>query len=173
MRAACPTWTGSRAATSSGAAGVYCPECGFHQSDAHRFCGRCGALLIAEGQGTSEITGPLAISDEAADAGAWRGPSIEGPTLAVRAGGPPGAVFVLDRESVAIGREPAAEVFLDDVTVSRRHAVITREGRGTVLRDLGSLNGTYVNRRRIEADEPLENGDEIQIGKFRLVYLAG
>lgn len=151
---------------------MYCPECGFHQSDAHRFCGRCGALLIAEGQGTSEITGPLAISDEAADAGAWRGPAIEGPTLAVRSGGPPGAVFVLDRDTVNIGREPSAEVFLDDVTVSRRHAVISRGAR-MVLRDMGSLNGTYVNRRRIEADEPLEDGDEIQIGKFRLVYLAG
>lgn len=152
---------------------MYCPECGFHQSDTHRFCGRCGAMLIAEGQGTSEITGPLAISDEAAGAGAWTGPAIEGPSLAVRAGGPPGAVFLLDRDMVSIGREPSAEVFLDDVTVSRKHAQIHREGGRMVLRDLGSLNGTYVNRRRIEADEPLENGDEIQIGKFRLVYLAG
>ena len=152
---------------------MYCPECGFHQSDAHRFCGRCGALLITEGQGTSEITGPLAIGDETAEGGAWTGPAIEGPTLAVRSGGPPGAVFMLDRDTVAIGREPSAEVFLDDVTVSRTHAVITRAGGRMVLRDLGSLNGTYVNRRRIEADEPLENGDEIQVGKFRLVYLAG
>jgi pSer/pThr/pTyr-binding forkhead associated (FHA) protein len=141
---------------------VYCPECGYHQSEAHRFCGRCGARLIVEGQGTGEITGPLAISDEAAETGTWTGPAIEGPTLAVRAGGPQGAMF-----------RPSSEVFLDDVTVSRRHAEIEVGADGVVLRDLGSLNGTYVNRRRIEAEERLQSGDEIQVGKFRLVYLAG
>jgi pSer/pThr/pTyr-binding forkhead associated (FHA) protein len=151
---------------------VYCPECGYHQSEAHRFCGRCGARLIVEGQGTGEITGPLAISDEAAETGTWTGPAIEGPTLAVRAGGPQGAMFRLSPR-VAIGREPSSEVFLDDVTVSRRHAEIEVGADGVVLRDLGSLNGTYVNRRRIEAEERLQSGDEIQVGKFRLVYLAG
>ena len=105
---------------------MYCPECGFHQSDAHKYCGRCGALLIVENQGTGEITGPLAISDEEAETGAWQGPAIEGPTLAVRSGGPPGAIFSLDRETVTIGREPSADVFLDDVTVSRNHAVVVR-----------------------------------------------
>ena len=105
---------------------MYCPECGFHQSEAHKYCGRCGALLIVENQGTGEITGPFAISDHAAETGEWQGPSIEGPTLAVRAGGPPGAMFSLDRDTVTIGREPTADVFLDDVTVSRNHAVITR-----------------------------------------------
>jgi pSer/pThr/pTyr-binding forkhead associated (FHA) protein len=152
---------------------VYCPECGFHQSEAHRFCGRCGARLIVEGQGTGEITGPLAISDEAVETGAWAGPAIDGPTLAVRAGGPPGAIFRLTGDSVAIGREPSCPVFLDDVTVSRRHAEIELAGRTATLRDLGSLNGTYVNRRRIQAEETLQSGDEIQIGKFRLVFLAG
>ncbi|MGD9572753.1 MAG: FHA domain-containing protein [Thermoleophilia bacterium] len=152
---------------------MYCPECGFHQSEAHKYCGRCGALLIVENQGTGEITGPLAISDEQAETGEWKGPTIEGPTLAVRAGGPPGAVFTLDRDEVTIGREPSADVFLDDVTVSRNHAVITTGPQGVALRDLGSLNGTYVNRRRIAAEERLEDGDELQIGKFRLTFLVG
>ena len=152
---------------------MFCPECGFHQSEAHRFCGRCGARLITEGQGAGEITGPLAISDQEADSGSWTGPAIEGPTLAVRSGGPQGAAYRLDAGSVAIGREPECEVFLDDVTVSRRHAAIDMTRGSPVLTDLGSLNGTYVNRRRIESDEVLTNGDEIQIGKFRLVYLAG
>jgi pSer/pThr/pTyr-binding forkhead associated (FHA) protein len=152
---------------------MYCPECGFHQSDAHKYCGRCGALLIVESQGTGEITGPFAISDQEAEAGTWQGPAIEGPTLAVRSGGPPGATFPVDRDTITIGREPSADVFLDDITVSRNHAVITRSPAGIRLRDLGSLNGTYVNRRRIEDEELLEDGDELQIGKFRLTYLAG
>lgn len=152
---------------------MYCSECGFHQSEAHKFCGRCGALLIVENQGTGEITGPLAISDEEAASGAWKGPALDGPTLAVRSGGPTGAIFALDHETVTIGREPSADVFLDDVTVSRNHAVITIAPSGPSLRDLGSLNGTYVNRRRIEGDERLEDGDELQIGKFRLTFLLG
>ncbi len=115
----------------------------------------------------------MSVSDEQAGTGGWQGPAIDGPTLAVRAGGPPGAMFALDQPEVTIGREPSADVFLDDVTVSRNHAVITRGPKGAALRDLGSLNGTYVNRRRIEGDEVLEDGDELQIGKFRLTFLAG
>ena len=71
-----------------------------------------------------------------------------------------------------VGRSPAADVFLDDVTVSRDHAQLVATTEGVVLRDLGSLNGTYVNRRRIEDDELLHDGDELQIGKFRLTYIG-
>nr|WP_323368721.1 FHA domain-containing protein [Ornithinicoccus halotolerans] len=83
-----------------------------------------------------------------------------------------GARFLLDDAEVSSGRHPDSDIFLDDVTVSRRHAVFAREGEGYVVRDIGSLNGTYVNRERID-EARLEPGDEVQIGKFRLVYHVG
>jgi FHA domain len=150
---------------------MYCPECGFHNNDSHSYCGRCGALLLVEG--TGETTDPFAFGDDA-ESLAWSGPAIQGPALAVRAGGGiEGEVFALDGEQVTIGRSPDSDIFLDDITVSRNHAVITLGANGSVLRDLASLNGTYVNRRRIEAEEPLVDGDELQVGKFRLTYISG
>lgn len=83
-----------------------------------------------------------------------------------------GARFLLDADEVSVGRHPDSDIFLDDVTVSRRHAVFAREGDAYQVRDIGSLNGTYVNRQRID-DALLEQGDEVQIGKFRLVYYRG
>ena len=83
-----------------------------------------------------------------------------------------GARFLLDADEVASGRHPRTDIFLDDVTVSRRHAVFVREGQGYLVRDVGSLNGTYVNRQRID-EAVLNQGDEVQIGKFRLVYYRG
>ena len=150
---------------------MYCAECGFHQNDAHTYCGRCGALLIVEGQ-TIEQTGPLAVPDEAMSKDAAAGLRGQGPMLAVRwGGGLSGEHFPLDGDRTTIGREPSCDIFLDDVTVSRRHAVITKRDERIVLADLASLNGTYVNRRRILAEESLTDGDELQIGKFRLVFI--
>ncbi|MDQ3357434.1 MAG: FHA domain-containing protein [Actinomycetota bacterium] len=83
-----------------------------------------------------------------------------------------GARFLLDADEVSSGRHPNSDIFLDDVTVSRRHAVFARVDAGYVVRDVGSLNGTYVNRTRIDQAR-LEQGDEVQIGKFRLVYHLG
>jgi pSer/pThr/pTyr-binding forkhead associated (FHA) protein len=80
-----------------------------------------------------------------------------------------GARFLLDDAEVTSGRHPDSDIFLDDVTVSRKHALFARSDRGYVVRDAGSLNGTYVNRERID-EAPLQTGDEVQIGKFRLVY---
>jgi pSer/pThr/pTyr-binding forkhead associated (FHA) protein len=152
---------------------MYCPECGFHQTGVPKFCERCGALLIAEGQ-TGETTGPFIVDREQIEEALLTGAVIEGPALAVRSGGGlEGEVFPLDRDRVTIGRGPESDIFLNDVTVSRNHAVIERGADGPHLRDLGSLNGTYVNRRRIEAEEPLEDGDELQVGKFRLAYISG
>ena len=90
--------------------------------------------------------------------------------LVVRRGPNAGARFLLDADVTSAGRHPNADIFLDDVTVSRRHAEFTRRGTAFEVRDLGSLNGTYVNRRRIESHK-LEDGDEIQVGKYKLSYL--
>ena len=91
--------------------------------------------------------------------------------LVVLRGPNTGARFLLDDQEVAAGRHPDSDIFLDDVTVSRKHAVFVVQGNGYVVRDSGSLNGTYVNRERIE-EAPLHTGDEVQIGKFRLVYYS-
>ena len=92
--------------------------------------------------------------------------------LVVRRGPNAGARFLLDHDVTTSGRHPDSDIFLDDVTVSRRHAEFHREGGTFTVRDVGSLNGTYVNRERVEA-ATLSNGDEVQIGKFRLVFIAG
>jgi pSer/pThr/pTyr-binding forkhead associated (FHA) protein len=98
---------------------------------------------------------------------------IEGPALVVRSGGGrSGETFALAGDRLTVGRSPECDVFLDDVTVSRQHAIITRSDGGFTIDDEGSLNGTYVNRRRVET-ATLEDGDEVQIGKYRLTFLTG
>ena len=92
--------------------------------------------------------------------------------LVVKRGPNAGSRFLLDRDKVTAGRHPESDIFLDDVTVSRRHAEFRRTAEGYEVADIGSLNGTYVNREPIEVS-PLTNGDEVQIGKFRLVFLSG
>src|SRR5262245_14000249 len=92
--------------------------------------------------------------------------------LVVRRGPNAGARFLLERDVTTSGRHPDSDIFLDDVTVSRRHAEFHRAISGFTVRDVGSLNGTYVNRERVES-ATLSNGDEVQIGKFRLVFIAG
>jgi pSer/pThr/pTyr-binding forkhead associated (FHA) protein len=93
--------------------------------------------------------------------------------LVIERGPRAGLAYILAPGKTTIGRSTDANIFLDDVTVSRNHACIVRSYDGLILRDLGSLNGTYVNRRRIDADEPLRQGDELQVGKFRLTFVAG
>src|SRR6201981_994733 len=151
---------------------VYCPECGFQNSEAANYCSRCGAMLVKDEPG-SETT--MSYTPEDAEEGAaltLEELGTEGPALVVRpGGGRAGETFVPQGERTTIGRSPDCSVFLDDVTVSRKHAVLVeREGRWFV-EDQGSLNGTFVNRRRVEAAE-LSDGDELQIGKYRLTFLA-
>ena len=100
------------------------------------------------------------------------GPLASGTALLVVKRGPnAGSRFLLDKEVTTAGRHPDSDIFLDDVTVSRRHAQFTRSAGGYEVADSGSLNGTYVNREAVEASS-LANGDEVQIGKFRLVYFG-
>jgi hypothetical protein len=150
---------------------VHCPECGFQNPEAANYCSKCGALLIHEEQG-AHTTMTFTPEEDAEDDGlSLDGLRIEGPALVVRAGGGrAGEAFALEHDRTSLGRAPECEVFLDDVTVSRRHSVITRGPDGFTLHDEGSLNGTYVNRRRVESAK-LEDGDEVQIGKYKLTFL--
>jgi hypothetical protein len=150
---------------------VHCPECGFQNLESANYCSKCGALLIREESGghTTMTFAPEEIAEEDASLDDL---AIEGIALVVRSGGGrQGETFPLERAEVEIGRSPDADVFLDDVTVSRSHAILSKEDSGYVIEDKGSLNGTYVNRRRVEK-ATLEDGDEVQIGKYRLTYLS-
>ncbi len=149
---------------------TYCPECGFQSPASANYCPRCGALLA--GESGSETTMSFDVETGADEAESELGtPGLRGPALVVRAGGGmAGQAFSPNDERTLIGRSPECDVFLDDVTVSRRHAELVREGDTFAIRDLGSLNGTYVNRRRIESTV-LEDDDEVQIGKYRLTFL--
>jgi pSer/pThr/pTyr-binding forkhead associated (FHA) protein len=152
---------------------VHCPECGFQNPEAANYCSKCGALLIHDeaGSHTTMTFTPEETGDE--DAVSLADLRIEGPALVVRAGGGrAGETFALEKDRTSLGRAPECEIFLDDVTVSRRHAVITRAADGFTLHDEGSLNGTYVNRHRVES-ATLGDGDEVQIGKYKLTYLEG
>jgi pSer/pThr/pTyr-binding forkhead associated (FHA) protein len=149
---------------------VYCSECGFQNAEAANYCARCGALLEHEAPDVEQTLSytPESLTEET-------GPGVEGvegPALVVRSGGGrAGEVFALQGERTSVGRSPDCDIFLDDVTVSRRHAVIADDGGRFVIEDLGSLNGTFLNRHRIER-APLSDDDEVQIGKYRLVFLA-
>src|SRR5262245_44266844 len=148
---------------------VYCTECGFQNPETANYCSRCGAL-IEKGDATVEQTQTFAPED-VADAQNALVEGLEGPALVVRfGGGRAGESFVPTGERTRIGRSPECEIFLDDVTVSRNHAVLVESGGRFSVEDEGSLNGTFVNRRRIDSVE-LANGDELQIGKYRLTFI--
>ena len=150
---------------------MHCTECGFVNSEGANYCQRCGALLPrAEGEGdpatatyrigeTGELV-PVEIGEV----------TDRGPAFVIRAGGGRvGESFPVNGERMSIGRRPDSEVFLDDITVSRDHALLIHRGEDWYLDDCGSLNGTYVNRSRIESHR-LQEGDEVQIGKYKLTF---
>jgi FHA domain/zinc-ribbon domain len=148
---------------------VYCPECGFQNPEAANYCAKCGSLLARDPGGESTLTFPAdEVGDEIAAA---LDETIRGPALVVRSGGGrEGESFAPSGPRTLIGRSPECDIFLDDVTVSRRHAELLGENDRFTIRDLGSLNGTFVNRRRIESIE-LSDDDEVQIGKYRMTFL--
>jgi pSer/pThr/pTyr-binding forkhead associated (FHA) protein len=151
---------------------LHCTECGFVNGEGANYCQRCGALL-SRPEGGEPATATYRIDDS----GELVPIDIEqvtskGPALVIRAGGGRvGESFPVDGERMRIGRRPDSEVFLDDVTVSRDHALLINRSEHWYLDDCGSLNGTYVNRSRIESRQ-LEEGDEVQIGKYKLTFHA-
>ena len=149
---------------------IYCPECGFQNPESANYCAKCGALLVRDSGAETTMTYlPDEGDDDAAEALEELG--VKGPALVVRSGGGrAGETFHPEGERTTIGRSPDCEIFLDDVTVSRKHAVLVRRDGSFFIEDLGSLNGTFLNRRRIESGQ-LADGDEVQIGKYRLTFL--
>ena len=151
----------------------HCPECGFANGEGANYCQRCGAFL---GQAET-LVGPATATYRIGETGDIEAIDLSdvvsrGAALVIRAGGGrAGESFVLDRDRLTLGRRPDSDIFLDDVTVSRDHAVVVRRGSDYHLDDCGSLNGTYVNRRRIDSQR-LSDGDELQIGKYKLAFLS-
>jgi hypothetical protein len=151
---------------------VYCPECGFQNPEAANYCSKCGALLVKEevGAETTQTFSPDELGD---DESPLEEVAADGPALVVRSGGGrAGEHFIPQGERTTIGRSPDCDIFLDDVTVSRKHAVLIEQNGDFLIEDRGSLNGTFVNRRRIDGPTRLQSGDEVQIGKYRLSFIT-
>jgi hypothetical protein len=154
---------------------LHCPECGFVNTDGANYCQKCGAFLGTPERGAGESE-PITATYRVGETGELIPVDLEsaasqGSVLVIRSGGGrTGESFPVGRDRMTIGRRPDSDIFLDDVTVSRDHALLVRRGGALHLDDLGSLNGSYVNRRRIESHR-LEDGDELQIGKYKLTFL--
>jgi hypothetical protein len=147
---------------------VYCSECGYLNPESANYCSRCGALLE---KGDANETTQSFEADEVEGHDHDLLESLEGPALVVRAGGGrAGETFAPAGERTRIGRSPDCDIFLDDVTVSRNHAVLVEREGAFYVEDQGSLNGTFVNRHRIDSAR-LENGDELQVGKYRMTFV--
>ena len=151
---------------------MHCQECGLVNAEGANYCQKCGSFLgdVHQHDDTTAAwqigeTGELHALDPDAVAS-------DTAALVIRSGGGrAGETFLVASDQTRIGRSPEAEVFLDDVTVSRNHALLVRRRDGVYIDDLGSLNGTYVNRKRIESHK-LQDGDELQVGKYKLTFLG-
>jgi hypothetical protein len=151
----------------------HCPECGFANADGANYCQRCGAFLAQSEPPAGATTATYRVGEtgeiEEIELGEVAG---RGAALVIRSGGGrAGESFPVEKDRLSVGRRPDSDIFLDDVTVSRDHAILVRRGSDYYLDDCGSLNGTYVNRHRIESHR-LTDGDELQVGKYKLAYLS-
>jgi hypothetical protein len=144
---------------------VFCHQCGHRNPEGAHFCSACGSALEHQlGDDATIVFHPNEERVEEVDRA--------GGMLVVRHGPNSGSTYVLDQLVTRAGRHPDSEIFLDDVTVSRRHAeIVHTPGAAYTVKDVGSLNGTYVNRQRVD-EAALQNGDELQIGRFRLVFVS-
>jgi pSer/pThr/pTyr-binding forkhead associated (FHA) protein len=146
---------------------VVCARCGHPNSEASNYCSSCGFdLHRSDEEPTSELAVVTVDEAELVELG-----EVAAATFVVKRGSKAGSRYLVNDEITSIGRHPDSDIFLDDVTVSRRHAEVRREGEAVLINDAGSLNGTYLNRTRIESGS-LRSGDEVQIGKFKLVFLT-
>ena len=162
---------------------MHCTRCGHQNPEGSRFCAQCGSALSPERVGESTSVIPKIGSEDSgevpevvespadAHAGAVESLPAGSALLVVKRGPNAGSRFLLDQEVTTAGRHPDSDIFLDDVTVSRRHVEFHREGGGFTVHDVGSLNGTYLNGDRVD-EVVLQNGDEVRIGKFRLSFFA-
>jgi len=150
---------------------VFCTKCGHKNPEDAHFCANCGSPLQEDA--TMSFT-PMEVEEEGEEVGGLPQSELEaGQALLVVQRGPnAGSKFLIDKDVTTTGRHPESDIFLDDVTVSRRHAEFRRKDARFYIHDVGSLNGTYVNRQRVEETE-LATGDELQIGKFKLTFYAG
>lgn len=156
---------------------MFCTKCGHYNPESSVYCSRCGAALdksqACQEEPTVGLPAVEAETEEEIEIAPPLEPLEKGSALLIIKKGPDaGMSFTVDRDVISIGRHPESDIFLDDITVSRRHAEIRRDQAHFRLVDTGSLNGTYLNRERIDSVE-LSSGDEIQIGKFRLLFFMG
>ena len=146
-----------------------CEACGHSNAPGSRFCSSCGRPLSSAEEASTEALEPLGDDVESVD---FQTPST-GAALVVASGHQAGTRYAITSERITVGRHPDSDVFLDDITVSRRHVELSTSNTGHVIRDVGSLNGTYLNGERLaDSEVSLTNGDELQIGKFKLLYLV-
>lgn len=143
---------------------MVCGRCGYSNADDARYCSGCGTRLEPSADAPTEVLSPVRVTEV---------PPYSGQAeLVVTSGHRSGTRFELAGDRVTVGRHPDSDVFLDDITVSRRHVVLELSHGGHVLLDVGSLNGTYINGVRTDGEVTLHSGDEVQVGKFKLLYLV-
>ena len=153
---------------------VFCNQCGHRNPPSSSFCSSCGAVLDMPDERTVVIAQVDALQDlpGPSDNASIRLGDVQGHgVLVIRSGDMTGSRFTLSKDVTLIGRHPESDILLDDITVSRRHAEVIKTASALIVRDLGSLNGTYVNQTRVD-EFALKHGDELQVGKFRMVLFS-